>query len=194
MALTPKIDKIRVFIETLDFYLFFISETWLEDNVGDNHFILPGYNLERLDHEIGFHGGVCLYYNSGYKTTRLYYVECQNLEVMWVHVRPARLPRGFPCLVTAAIYHPPSSDDSEILEYLSTSLTWVYFPGCGIILAGDFNRLDIKNICINFGLKQIVTVPTRRENTLDLVLTNLHPFYQTDPLPPIHLSVFPITL
>ena len=43
--------------------------------------------------------------NSGYKTTRLYSLECQNLEVMWVHVRPARLPRG---LVTAAIYHPPS--------------------------------------------------------------------------------------
>ena len=42
----------------------------------------------------------------------------------------------------------PSSltDDSEILEYLSTFLTWVesHFPGCGVILAGDFNRLDIK--------------------------------------------------
>ena len=109
------------------------------------------------------------------------------------YVRPARLPRGFPCLVTATFYHPPSSDDSEILEYLSTSLTWVesHFPGCGIILAGDFNRLDIKNICINFGLKQIVTIPTRGENTLDLVLTNLHPFYQTDSItayPPFGLS------
>ena len=112
---------------------------------------------------------------------------------MWIHVRPARLPRGFPCLVTATVYHPPSSDDSEILEYLSTSLTWVesHFPGCGIILAGDFNRLDIKNICINFGLKQIVTIPTRGENTVDLVLTNLHPFYQTDSItayPPFGLS------
>ena len=136
---------------------------------------------------------MCLYYNSGYKPTRLYNLECQNLEVMWVHVRPARLPRGFPCLVTATVYHPPSSDDSEILEYLSTSLTWVesHFPVCGIILAGDFNRLDIKNICINFGLKQIVTIPTIGENTLDLVLTNLHPFYQTDSItayPPFGLS------
>ena len=162
MSLTPKIDEIRVFTETLDIDLFFISETWLKDNVGDNHLILPSYNLERLDRKIGFHGGVCLYYNSGYKKTRLYNLECQNLEVMWIHVRPARLPRGFPCLVTATVYHPPSSDDSEILEYLSTSLTWVesHFPGCEIILAGDFNRLDIKNICINFGLKQIVTIPT----------------------------------
>ena len=37
-----------------------------------------------------------------------------------------------------------------------------------MILAGDFNRLDIKNISINFGLKQIVTILTRAENTLDL--------------------------
>ena len=38
------------------------------------------------------------------------------------------------------------SDDSEILEYLSTSLTWLenHFPGCGVILAADCNRLDIK--------------------------------------------------
>ena len=43
--------------------------------------------------------------NSGYKTTRLYSLECQNLEVMWVHVRSARLRRGS---VTATIYHPPS--------------------------------------------------------------------------------------
>ena len=142
---------------------------------------------------VGFYGSVCLYYNSGYKKTRLYNLKCQNLEVMWVHVRPARLPRGFPCLVTATIYHPPSSDDSKILEYLSTSLTWdeSHFPGCRIILAGDFNHLDIKNICINIGLKQIVEIPTRGENTLDLVLTNLHPFYQTDWItayPPFGLS------
>ena len=92
MSLTPKIDEIRVFTETFDIDLFFTSEIWLKDNVGDNHLILPGYNLERLDRKIGFHGGVCLYYNSGYKTTRLYNLECQNLEVMWVHVRPGRLP------------------------------------------------------------------------------------------------------
>ena len=64
MSVAPKIDEIRVFIETLDIDLFFISETWLKGNVGDNHLILPGYNLERLDRKIGSHGGVCLYYNT----------------------------------------------------------------------------------------------------------------------------------
>ena len=49
-------------------------------------------------------------------------------------------------IVTATIYHPPSSDSNEILEYLIASMTGVenLYPGCGLILAGDFIRLDIK--------------------------------------------------
>ena len=86
--LLPKIDEIRVFTETHSIDLFFISETWLKSNVGDDQLILPGYNLERLDRRIGIHGGVCLFSNSKYKTSRLYNLECPNLEVMWVYVRP----------------------------------------------------------------------------------------------------------
>ena len=56
MSLLPKIDEIRVFTETHSIDLFFISETWLKSNVGDDQLILPGYNLERLDRRIGIHG------------------------------------------------------------------------------------------------------------------------------------------
>jgi hypothetical protein len=55
MSLLPKIDEIRVFTETHSIDLFFISETWLKSNVGDDQPILPGYNLERLDRRIGIH-------------------------------------------------------------------------------------------------------------------------------------------
>ena len=193
MSLLPKIDEIRVFTETHSIDLFFISETWLKSNVGDDQLILPGYNLKRLDRRIGIHGGVCLFSNSKYKTSHLYNLECPNLEVMWVYGRTARLHRGVSCIVTATIYHPPSSDDNEILEYLIASLTRVesLYPGCGLILAGDFNRLDIKQLRINFGLKQLVKIPTRGGNTLDLVLTNLDPFYLSDSIiafPPFGLS------
>ncbi len=92
MSLRPKIDEIRVFTETHSIDFFFISETWLKSNVGDDQLIVPGYNLERLDRRTGNHGGVCLFSNSKYKTSRLYNLECPNLEVMWVYVRPARLP------------------------------------------------------------------------------------------------------
>ena len=50
------------------------------------------------------------------------------------------------------------------------------YPGSfAIIIAGDFNKLNIK--LRNFQLKQLVRSPTRGSNILDLVLTNLHIFY-----------------
>ena len=63
------------------------------------------------------------------------------------------------------------------------------FPNCALIVAGDFNRLDVKSIQRHFRLKQIVKKPTRKNAILDLVLTNMHGFY-ADPqqFPPFRLS------
>ncbi len=46
-------------------------------------------------------------------------------------------------------------------------------PNAAIIIASDFNRLNIKQIANQFHLKQLVKFPTRGERTLDLILTNL---------------------
>ena len=191
MYLTPKIDEIRVFSKSIDIDLFFITETWLKNTIDDNQVALLGYNLERLNRRIGVHGGVCLFSKIGIRATRLLNLESPTLEVMWVHVRPPRLPRGFPCIVTATTYHPPSADDSELLEYISLTLTCIEgnFPGCGIIIAGDFNQLNVRYLCRNFNLKQLVRVPTRGRNTLDLIITNLHSYYQPETIsyPPFGL-------
>ena len=110
-----------------------------------------------------------------------------------MYTRPKRLPRGVPCVILGCVYHPPSANDNEILDYISESLIKVegLYPGCAIIIAGDFNKLNIKLLKRNFQLKQLVRSPTRGSNILDLVLTNLHIFY--DPtsieiLPPFGLS------
>ncbi len=80
-----------------------------------------------------------------------------------------------------------------MLEYLTKSLTDIegLFPGCGIIIAGDFNHLNIKNLSRQFQLKQLVHLPTRGTNTLDLILTNMHSFYEPNSAishPPFGLS------
>ena len=51
------------------------------------------------------------------------------------------------------------------------------FYSCGIIIAGDFNRLNVNQVIKHFRLKQIVKSPTRAEAIVDLVLTNMHEFY-----------------
>ena len=77
-----------------------------------------------------------------------------SLEVVWINIRPTILPRGFSNLGIGSVYNPPNANNSAMLDYLSNCLWQIEscFP-----------------YCVNF--------PTRGENTLDLLLTNLDAFY-----------------
>ena len=68
------------------------------------------------------------------------------------------------------IYHPPSANGALLLDDLFHTLiqTESKYPNCGIIVTGDFNRLDVTRLLIHFRLKQIVKKPTRNYVTLDL--------------------------
>ncbi len=93
----------------------------------------------------------------------LAHLQVNNMEVLWVWLRPKRLPRGVPRVIIGTIYHPPNADDSEMLDYLSTTLTIIegQYPGCGIFLAGDFNRLNVSRLSTQVKMKQLVRYPTR---------------------------------
>ena len=80
---------------------------------------------------------------------------------------------------------------SAVLNYLMDCLSSIEskYPNCGIILLGDFNKLNVARLKSNFNLKQIVNFPTRGPNTLDLILTNLQDFYDVpEKRPPFGLS------
>jgi hypothetical protein len=49
-------------------------------------------------------------------------------------------------------------------------------PDCGVILLGDFSKLNLSRIKNAYGLKQIVPFPNRGESKLELVYTNLSAF------------------
>ena len=57
--------------------------------------------------------------------------------------------------------------------------------------SGEFNRLNISRLQTQFKLKQLVRVPTRGNQTLDLILTNMPHVYNKDlvqTFPPFGLS------
>jgi len=61
-------------------------------------------------------------------------------------------------------------------------------PYCGVMLCGDFNQMNSQPIA-SYPLKQIVTLATRRHNTLDKVFTNIADWYHISTiLPPIGTS------
>ena len=67
-------------------------------------------------------------------------------------------------------YHDPGADGALLLDHLFYTLTLAEskYPNCGIIVTGDFNRLDVTRLLNHFRLKQIVKIPTRNDVTLDL--------------------------
>ena len=106
--------------------------------------------------------------------------ESNILEVLWVKLRPTRLPRGVSNIVIGVVYHPPNAVNSTMLDYLSKCLGDLEsrYQNCGIfVLHGDLNKLNDTRLKSNFNLKQIVQFPTRGQNTLDKVLTNLENYY-----------------
>ena len=114
-------------------------------------------------------------------------------ETLWIRLIPDHLPRGTSCLIAAVIYHPKqsNSNDLSLREHLFNSLSAAEakYQNCAFIICGDFNRFNTKSLENHFRLKQIVKVPTRKDATLDLVLTNLHMHYaEPEMFPPFGLS------
>lgn len=149
MSLSPKIDELRCFANDIKLDLISLTETWVCHDTGSEHHLhLPGYNLCLKNRKSGVHGGVGLYINNTIKFTALTVLYYPELEVLWVHLRPRRLPGGFPCMVSGTVYHtlyPAGASDAAMVDYLFSSLTTIEerYSGCGILLIGDLNRLKI---------------------------------------------------
>ena len=104
-----------------------------------------------------------------------------EFEVLWMQILPKRLPRGISSIIVGMVYHPPSACDSSMRNYLCESMSSLeaHFPDCGLILLGDFNKLNLFRVANAFGVNQVVPFPTRGQRKLDLVFTNLNAYYDT---------------
>ena len=186
MSLSPNIDEPRCSVDTHKPDLVSLTETWVyDDKECGNHPHIPGFNLLLKNRTSGVHGGAGLYINNSIKYKALTDFYHPEFEGLWAHLRPTRLPMGYPCIVFGTVYHtyhPAGASDGAMLDYLATSLTTIEgrYPGCGILITGDFNRLNITCFLAQFKLKQLVRVPTRIERTLDLIITNMTQLYDKD--------------
>ena len=106
----------------------------------------------------------------------------KNLEVVWIKIRPHRLPRTVSVLFYAIVYFPPnSSNEDELIDHLLESYDYICtnFPEAGVTTIGDLNRLDTNQICAGNNLVQVVDKPTRKDAILDKILTNISDYYLT---------------
>ena len=179
MSLVPKIDEVQEVVRSGNYQFISLVETWLQNHIHDHVIDIEGYNLVRRDRINGQHGGVCMYIKDSIRFELLDTISNEQFEVLWINLNLPRLPRGYNNLVIGTVYHPPSADNLAMLNYLMNCLSTLesLFSNCAFIILGDFNRLNISQLKSNYGLRQLVNFPTRGRNTLDLVLTNLHEYY-----------------
>ena len=107
-----------------------------------------------------------------------------NVEVIWALLTP-KVRGKFRHIVVAAVYYSSTqTKKSDFLDHICNAyqiLCSKYGENLGFIIAGDFNRLNVKPILnLSADLRQTVSVPTRLnpDATLDLVITNMANFYQ----------------
>ena len=139
-------------------------------------------------------GGVLAYVHSSIPVTRLVTAEVSNKEVLWLLLKPPRTPRPYSSIIVGVVYHPPgqsTENNNDMTEYLTTCLDGFLTnrPSSGIVIAGDFNKLNLSRLCNRFDLKKHVTAPTRGNNILDQYCTNMHNLFNpVQHLPPIGRS------
>ena len=84
---------------------------------------------------------------------------------------------------------PRSKHKQETIDHIIETIHVLraQYENISFWIGGDFNRLDISDILDSYGaLKQIISIPTRKTATLEIVLTDLHTMYHpATTIPPL---------
>ena len=131
MSVVPKMSEVCEFLLRNKVSPAFMTETWLQSSIAVSIIDIPGYSVLRRDRSSDHHGGVCLYINAEIRYKRLDALSCcPDHEVLWVQLRPKRLPRGFSSLIVAVVCHAhwSAAEDEFMQEHLFQSLQLVALP------------------------------------------------------------------
>lgn len=67
-SLLPKVDMIKIWINSTNADIMVLSETWLKKSIADDVISIDGYKLYRTDRE-GRGGGVAIYVNTKFSSS-----------------------------------------------------------------------------------------------------------------------------
>ena len=158
MSIVPKIDEIFYSLNSQNIDIALFTEIWLKNTIPNEVINIVGYHLYRRDRINCMHGGVCMFVKDSIISQELTELQSDEHEVLWLNVRPRRLPRGFSSIIIAVVYHPPGADNESMRDYMRDCLAKIeaLHPNCGVIVAGNFNKFDAKSALRLFQLKHLI--------------------------------------
>ena len=196
-SLDNKVDEIRARVafqrDIRDCNVLCFTETWLTGETQSEAVQPAGFSTHRADrnkHLSGKErgGGVCLMANVTWCDERniqeLKSFCSPDLEFLTIKCRPHYLPREFSSIIITAVYIPPQADTSMALNelYLTLCKLETIYPEAAFIVAGDFNKANLKTRLPKF--YQHIDCATRGGKTLDHCYSNFRDAYKALPRPP----------
>ena len=143
-------------------------------------------------------GGCAVIYNeTRFSVTNLGIAAQEEIECCWALFVPKSQDNNYMKVKRIAVgsYYisPRSRHKQEVIEHIIDTIHLLrakYDNDVNFLIGGDFNRVDITDILDCYGaLKQIISVPTRKSATLEILLTDLHTlFHPPTTLPPLQVD------
>ena len=164
-----------------------ITETWLKDYISDAQVSIKGYNVYRSDRDKRKGGGSLLYLHDQLLIKEVTRYKDRENNMVCCYIESSHT-------LIASIYRPPDSNPSgfsSLLSHLQDTVDRISdshrMPDMYILSDFNFPEIDWKmpisplstsaSDLVYFmdknHLSQIVTEPTRGDNTLDLAITNV---------------------
>ena len=161
------------------------TETWLSDGDPSFFWFPKSYHVYRKDRQTRG-GGVLIAVKDTLCSEEITLVGNNDIEACWCKVKTDSDIFWFACF-----YSPP--EDKRAIDVFCEQAKQTLPANCrNVVLAGDFNLPELKwhdehwrtscgslkpdslqNLVDEFGLEQIVEVPTRGGNCLDLIFTSV---------------------
>ena len=167
-----------------------ISESWecegrrksLEDLLASTPYRVHSYRRPR-----GRTGGCCavIYNESKFKVEKINVNIEEGIETVWVMMTPRILDhklQNVKRVCIGSIYIAPRSEfKSETMSHIIQTIHYIrskYDNQVHFIIGGDVNKVDYSDVIDSYGaLKQCVTVGTRKQATLEIILSDLMTLY-----------------
>ena len=187
---TDKTIELELVLELNNIDVGVFSETWATDTAiksleFDNYIMF--HSIRSNCHKAS--GGLSIFVKNTFPANQLDIFVPEHLEVIYVSLRPNKLPRSVSNIVLIGLYYPGTKSiyappQEDLIFHINESIQFLYnkFSNPLIMLLGDFNDLKILDICETSLLKQVVNVPTRKNAILDLILTNINNNLYIDPI------------
>ena len=178
-----KVDELAELIDKDQADIAVITESWIKPTTAPEEYNIDGFNAFSKCRPVQIHGGILVYVRDSLQVEELREIIVPSeLEVMWLLVSHPNFPRAAQYLVVGAVYIIPESPHQELLvSHLTTAIDYIKTSKsqAGIMILCDFNRTNIRPLCLGSCLTQVVNKPTRGDAILDLIITNLNDLYYT---------------